>query len=76
MGFGTILRLRQYLNRQNLELLDTVLKGLTSPKESEAFVSFWSWAGKQGMATPQVEHAVRSLKGLRAILRDYLDEEG
>lgn len=74
MGFGTILKLRQYLSRQNLELLDTVLRGLTAPRESEAFPHFWAWAAKTGMSTAQIEHAVRSLGELRRILRDYLAE--
>jgi hypothetical protein len=73
MAFGTGLKLIKYLNRSNLELLDTVLKGLTTPAEAEAFQHFWGWFGRQeGMTTAQIEHAVRSLRDLRRILKEHL----
>lgn len=77
MGFKTIFKLQSYLTRQNLELLDEVLRGLTEPSEKISFDSFWGWFGKlPGMTQGGVEHAVRSLKGLRKILRDYMDGRG
>jgi hypothetical protein len=86
MSFSTILKLQKYLTRENLSLLEMVLRGLTSPTEkdehneihmNEAFHAFWSWFGKQdGVNTSHVEHAVRSLGELRRILRDYMTGRG
>jgi len=73
MSFKTVIRLQKFLSRSNLETLDKVLQGLTDPREQEPFQAFWSWFGRQeGVSTPHVEHAVRSLGELRKILRDYL----
>jgi len=73
MAFGTSMKLLKYLSRSNLELLDLVLKGLTTPAEEEAFQHFWGWFGRQdGMTTAQIEHAVRSLRDLRRILKGHL----
>lgn len=74
MSFGTIFKLKKFLNRRNLELLDVVLLGLTGRAET-AFNPFWSWfATKRGNNVAEVAYTAKALGELRTILQEYLRE--
>lgn len=67
--FQTIGKLRGFLTPKNLELLDVIFEGLTTPNE-KAFNYFWGWfASKKDWDS--VEYAIGTLAELRKILNEY-----
>lgn len=74
MSLGAIFRLKQFLTRRNLELLDVVLTGLVDPKAA-SFNPFWMWFGQaRGGRVDDVQYTCQALESLRSILRDYLKD--
>lgn len=74
MGFATILKLKKFLSRHNLELLNVILGELIDAR-SQSFQVFWkAFAAKRAGNLDEVEYACNSLSQLRDILGEYLKE--
>jgi len=67
-ALGALSKLKSLLNDKNLELLDTLLYGITD-QNSEPFNSFWIWFRKKH--PDHTEQAWRALNNLRNILKEY-----
>ena len=71
--FETIGKLRGFLSKKNLELLDTIFEGLT--ENHDVSRPFWQWFSTQ-KGWDGVEFAITQLIELRAILTDYRKTRG
>lgn len=71
-AFDTMLKLKKFLSKRNLELLEIVLSLLVDPK-SDAFNSFWrAFMLARGGSLDDVTYTTVKLGQLREILREYL----